>query len=70
MRALIPKGYKGIVVAGRCISGSREAMASYRVTGNCAQMGESAGYYIAESIKQNIDLLDVKLDLTLTTWVK
>ena len=66
MRALIPKGYKGIVVAGRCISGSREAMASYRVTGNCAQMGESAGYYIAEAIKNNLDILDVKLNLTLT----
>ena len=66
MRALIPKGYKGIVVAGRCISGSREAMASYRVTGNCAQMGESAGYYIAEAIKKNMDILDVKLRLSLT----
>ena len=65
MRALIPKGYKGLVVAGRCISGSREAMASYRVTGNCAQMGESAGYYVAEAIKQNIDVLDVTLKLPL-----
>ncbi len=43
LRALIPQGYNGIVVAGRCISGSRETMASYRVTGNCAQMGENAG---------------------------
>ncbi len=66
MRALIPKGFKGIVVAGRCISGSREAMASYRVTGNCAQMGENAGYYIAEAINKNVDILDVNLDLKLT----
>ncbi len=66
LRALIPQGYNGIVVAGRCISGSREAMASYRVTGNCAQMGENAGYYVAESIKQNIDLRDVKLSLQIT----
>ena len=65
MRALIPKGYKGIVVAGRCISGSREAMASYRVTGNCAQMGENAGYYIAHALKNNMDILEVKLDLKL-----
>ena len=63
LRALIPQGYNGIVVAGRCISGSREAMASYRVTGNCAQMGESAGYYAAEAIKQNINIRDVKLSL-------
>lgn len=66
MRALIPKGYDGIVVAGRCISGSREAMASYRVTGNCAQMGENAGYYIARSIKENVPLRDVKIKLKLT----
>lgn len=66
MRSLLPKGYEGIVVAGRCISGSREAMASYRVTGNCAQMAENAGYYIAESIKNNIPILDVKLNLKLT----
>ena len=65
MRALIPKGYEGIVVAGRCISGDREAMASYRVTGDCAQMGENAGYYIAESIKNNIPLREVKLDIDL-----
>jgi len=70
MRALIPKGYEGIVVAGRCISGSREAMASYRVTGNCAQMGESAGYYIAESLKNNVSLLDTKLNLILTDVIK
>jgi hypothetical protein len=66
LRALLPKGYTGIVVAGRCISGSREAMASYRVTGNCAQMGENVGYYIAESIKQNIPMREVKLNLPLT----
>ena len=66
MRSLIPKDYEGIIVAGRCISGSREAMASYRVTGNCAQMGENAGYYIAESIKKNIPIREVKVDLQLT----
>lgn len=66
MRALIPKDYKGIIVAGRCISGSREAMASYRATGNCAQMGEHAGYYIAEAIKKNTDVRDIQLHFALT----
>ena len=50
-RALVPKGYEGIIVAGRCISGSREAMASYRVTGNCCQMGERAALIIADRLK-------------------
>ena len=68
LRALIPKDYRGIVVAGRCISGAREAMASYRVTGNCAQMGENAGLYIAEAIKSGRDIRDVKLQLPLTCY--
>ena len=42
-RALIPRGAEGLLVAGRCISGTHEAMASYRVTGDCAAMGEAAG---------------------------
>lgn len=66
MRALIPKNYDGIIVAGRSISGSREAMASYRVTGNCCQMGENAGRYIAKAIKENINIRDVKLETKLT----
>lgn len=61
MRALIPKDYDGIIVAGRCISGSREAHASYRVTGNCCQMGENAGYRISNAIKNNINIRDVKM---------
>jgi hypothetical protein len=66
MRALIPKNYDGIIVAGRSISGSREAMASYRVTGNCCQMGENAGRYIAKAIRENINIRDVKIKTKLT----
>lgn len=66
LRALIPRGYDGIVVAGRCISGSREAHASYRVTGNCCQMGENAGYAVAEAIKKNINIREVKPKVQLT----
>ena len=60
-RAMTPKGYDGIVVAGRCISGTHEAMASYRVTGNCCQMGENAGNVIAYAIKNHINVRDVKV---------
>lgn len=66
MRALIPKGFNGIVVAGRCISGAREAMASYRVTGNCAQMGENAGYYIAKALQTEKNIREIRLELPLT----
>lgn len=42
-RALIPRGVEGMLVAGKTISGSHIAMASYRVTGDCFAMGEAAG---------------------------
>ena len=42
-RCLLPQGVEGLLVAGRCISGSHEAHASYRVTGTCMGMGQAAG---------------------------
>ena len=59
MRCLIPKGFYGLIVAGRCISGSMDSMASYRVTGNCCQMGETAGKVAVAAIKAGIDVRDV-----------
>ena len=41
-RALLPKGIEGLLVAGRCISGTHEALASYRVISNAMAMGEAA----------------------------
>ena len=55
----VPKGIEGLLVAGRCISGTHEAMASYRVTGPCAQMGEAAGYACAQSAKTGTSLRKV-----------
>ena len=42
-RALIARDVKGLLMAGRCISGDFFAHASYRVTGNAVAMGEAAG---------------------------
>ena len=50
-RSLIPKGIEGLLVAGKTISGTHTAMASYRVTGNCCAMGENAGRAAAYAIK-------------------
>ena len=43
LRALVAKDVKGLMFAGRCISGDFLAHASYRVTGNAVAMGEAAG---------------------------
>ncbi len=42
-RCLVPESVGGLLFAGRCISGTHEAHASYRVTGTCMAMGQAAG---------------------------
>lgn len=42
-RCLIPEGLDGLLVAGRCISGTHRAHASYRVMAICMAVGEAAG---------------------------
>jgi hypothetical protein len=42
-RCLVPKSIRGLLFAGRCISGTHEAHASYRVTGTCMGLGQAAG---------------------------
>jgi len=42
-RCLIPAGLSNVLAAGRCISGQKEAAASYRVMATCMAMGQAAG---------------------------
>jgi glycine/D-amino acid oxidase-like deaminating enzyme len=48
-RCLVPADLDGLLVAGRCISGTHEAHASYRVTGTCVATGQAAGLAAAWS---------------------
>lgn len=42
-RSLVPQGSRNVLVAGRCISASREAFASIRVQAQCMALGQAAG---------------------------
>ena len=53
LRSLIAKDVDGLMMAGRCISGDFIAHSSYRVTGNAAAMGESAGRVAARAAHAN-----------------
>ena len=53
-RCLVPKTIDKLLVAGRCISGSYEAHASYRVTGDCVAMGQAAGTAAAMAVKSQV----------------
>ncbi len=53
-RCLIPLKVDGLLMAGRCISGSHEAHASFRVTGDCVAMGQAAGTAAALCVKSGL----------------
>ncbi|MBC7289403.1 MAG: FAD-dependent oxidoreductase, partial [Armatimonadetes bacterium] len=42
-RCLLPRGLENILVAGRCVSATHEALASIRVMAQCMAMGQAAG---------------------------
>jgi len=54
-RCLLPRDRRGLLVAGRCISGDHTAHASYRVTGNAAALGEAAGVAAAMASSAGCD---------------
>lgn len=53
MRALQPLKVENLVLAGRCISGSHRAHASYRVMNIAMAIGQAAGTMAAVSLKEN-----------------
>lgn len=55
-RSLLPQELRGLLVAGRCISGSPEAFASYRVTGTAMALGQAAGLAAALALRSGIEL--------------
>ena len=62
LRAMIPAGSRQLIVAGRCISGDREAHSAYRVEAPCMAMGQAAGAAAALAVQGGCDVGDVPLD--------
>ena len=53
--AMLPTGSRGLIVAGRCIDGDREANSATRVEAPCMAMGQAAGAMAALSAKTGVD---------------
>ena len=51
LRCLLPQGIEGVVVAGRCISGTHEAHSSYRVMPVSMATGQAAGVCAALAVR-------------------
>ena len=53
-RCLLPEKINGLLVAGRCISATREGIASMRVMPTCMFTGSAAGCAAAIAVEENI----------------
>ncbi|MDF9827204.1 hypothetical protein M2447_001293 [Ereboglobus sp. PH5-10] len=53
LRCLIPPKVGNLLIAGRCISGTHRAHASYRVMGICMAIGQAAGTAASLCVKGN-----------------
>ncbi len=53
-RCLVPLKIENLIVAGRCISTTHEAMGAIRVMATCMAMGEAAGRAAAQAIERKV----------------
>lgn len=58
-RSLIPQKVKNLIVAGRCISTTHEAMSAIRVMAPCMAMGEAAGRAAKMAIRRGVQPADI-----------
>ena len=62
MRALQPLGLDNLVLAGRCISGSHRAHASYRVMNIAMAVGQAAGCMASEAAEQQCKVSELSAE--------
>lgn len=53
LRCLLPRGVENLLVVGRCISGTHEALSSYRIMPVSMATGQAAGLCAALSVRKN-----------------
>lgn len=62
-RILVPKEVDGLLVAGRCVSATRDAMSSIRVMPQAFAMGQAAGEAAAMCAQQGVEPRDIDVKL-------
>lgn len=61
-RCFVPKGVDGLLVAGRCLSATREASGSARIGAACQAYGHAAGVAAVLAANTGVTLRDVDTD--------
>jgi len=59
---LVPKKVNNLLVSGRCISATHEAMAGARVMGTCLAIGQSAGTAAAQAVSTNKSPREIEVE--------
>lgn len=59
--ALVPKGSRRLLAAGRCLSSDREANSALRVQATCMACGQAAAVLAAKSVRENTGVMDVDM---------
>ncbi len=62
-RCLVPKKVENLLVAGRCISATREAQGSIRIMPCCMVTGQAAGTAAALSLEKKVALKDLDIPI-------
>ena len=60
-RSLLPQGVSYLLIAGRCISTTHEAMAAIRVMSTCMALGEAAGRAAKIAIRHGLAPADIPI---------
>jgi hypothetical protein len=62
-RIMVPKAVDNLLVAGRCVSVTHEALGSIRVMLTCMVMGEAAGAAAMLSLREEVPPRELPLDV-------
>lgn len=69
-RCLLPKGLDGILTAGRCISGTHESLAAYRLSGVCVALGQGAGTAASLALDTGTTVREISIPILRESLIK
>jgi len=69
-RCMLPVAVDNLIVAGRCISATREAQSSFRLTPGCMAIGQAAGTAAAIAVNEKLPPADIDIKKLRTALIQ